>query len=548
VTEPAVPLPRIERTAHGWRFLLDGRPGLLLGGQLHNSTPTDIELPAVLDRVGRLHANVVIGSVSWTLVEPEKGGFDFTTVDAQLRAARDAGLRLVLIWFGAFKNAASTYAPSWVRADPDRFPRAVVRGGRNEAFSYAGATPKPVLSVLSPELRAADRAAFVAFLQHLAAADPQHTVVLVQVENEVGLLGDSRDRSLQADAAWSADVPSDLLEHLAAHEEELVPELAELWRAGGRRAHGSWAEVFGTDWRAEEVFMAWAFAAYAEELARAGKAVKPLPMFANAWLGPQPGQPEAGDYPSGGPTARVLDVWKAGAPSLDLLAPDVYVDDAKAGMAPYFRPDNPVLVPESRVRTGSLFWVLGALRGIGFSAFGIDDVREDSRLAQAYDVLSGMQHVIADAQAEGRIAGVLLEQGEREEVALGDLRITIQGSRALLQRLLLDAGVQAPPPDVDAPSETEGGMPERADVRAFGLVVQEGPDQLLVVGQDLTLDFAAEGVVVEVDSVEAGRFEAGTWRRTRILNGDERLSIVPHDRVGATRVRLIRLPPGPQGG
>jgi hypothetical protein len=296
------------------------------------------------------------------------------------------------------------------------------------------------------------------------------------------------------------------------------------------------------------VFMAWAFASHAEELARAGKAVKPLPMFANAWLGPQPGQPEAGDYPSGGPTARVLDVWKAGAPSLDLLAPDVYVDDAKAGMAPYFRPDNPVLVPESRVRTGSLFWVLGALRGIGFSAFGIDDVREDSRLAQAYDVLSGMQHVIADAQAEGRIAGVLLEQGEREEVALGDLRITIQGSRALLQRLLLDAGVQAPPPDVDAPSETEGGMPEPADVRAFGLVVQEGPDQLLVVGQDLTLDFAAEGVVVEVDSVEAGRFEAGTWRRTRILNGDERLSIVPHDRVGATRVRLIRLPAGRQDG
>lgn len=543
MTDDALPLPSIERAAHGWRFLLDGRPALLLGGQLHNSTPTDVDLPAVLDRVRRLHADTVIGSASWSLVEPDEGRFDFATVDAQLKAARAAGFRLVLIWFGAFKNAASTYAPSWVRADPVRFPRAVVTGGRKEAFSHPGATPKPVLSVFSPELSGADRAAFVALLRHLASADPQHTVVLVQVENEVGLLGDSRDRSALADAAWSAEVPAELTAYLAAHEAELVPELADLWRAGGRRERGSWAEVFGTDGRAEEVFMAWGFARYAEDLAAAGKAEKALPMFANAWLGPQPGQQEAGDYPSGGPTARVLDVWKAAAPSLDLLAPDVYVDDAKAGMAPYHRPGNPFFVPEPRVRTGSLFWALGALKELGFSAFGIDDVREGSSLAHAYEVLSGMQQVIGDAQADGRIAGVLLEQGEREEIVLGDLRITVRGSRALLQQLLLDAGVEAPSPVIDAPRETDHGIPEPADTRAFGLVIQEGPDNLLVVGQDLTLDFAAEGAVVEVDAVEAGRFEAGEWRRTRIVNGDERLQIVPLDRVGAARVRLLRLPP-----
>src|SRR4051794_22764116 len=155
MTDDALPLPRIERTEHGYRFLLDGRPAVLLGGQLHNSTPTDVALPAVLDRVRRLHADVVLGSASWSLVEPDEGRFDFATVDAQLEAARRAGLRLVLIWFGAFKNAASTYAPSWVRADPARFPRAVVAGGGEEGVSYARAAPQPGLAVVSPGPRAA---------------------------------------------------------------------------------------------------------------------------------------------------------------------------------------------------------------------------------------------------------------------------------------------------------------------------------------------------------------------------------------------------------
>ncbi|MGN6446437.1 DUF5597 domain-containing protein [Amnibacterium sp.] len=529
----ARPIPRIERSAHGFQFIVDERPTLLLGGQLHNSTPTDVTLPDVLGRVRALHASVVIGSASWSLVEPTEGRFDFSSVDRELEAARRAGLRLVLIWFGAFKNATSTYAPTWVRADPARFPRAVVRGGRKEAFTHGHATSKPVLSVFSESLRAADQRAFVSLMDHLRTADPQHTVLMVQVENEVGLLRDSRDRSETADAAWSGPVP-DAIARL------VLEQHPDLLRAGATHRSGTWAELLAESWEADELFMAWHFGTYLDRLAVAGKASKPLPMFANAWLGPQPGQPEAGDYPSGGPTARVLDVWKLAAPNLDFLSPDVYIDDGKAAISAYRRADNALFVPESRVATGNLFWALG-LGAFGFSMFGVDDIRADSRLGLAYGLLDGMADVVIAAQAEGRIAGILLEEDERQDLEFGSLRVVVQGARALLQRMLLDAGVQAPPAHASAPSETGRGIPAPADTRAFGLLIEQGPDEFIVVGQNLAVDFAVEAGAVEIDAVEAGYFSDGTWTCTRVVNGDERLAIVPLDEVGVARVRLLRL-------
>ena len=324
-------------------------------------------------------------------------------------------MRLVLIWFGAFKNAASTYAPGWVRRDPGRFPRAVVPARDTALFTYPGAMPKPVLTVFSPDLLDADRRAFVRFMEHLAEADPEHTVVMVQVENEVGLLRDSRDRSPVAEAAWRGPVPQALMDHLVEHQGELRPELAALWARQGNRTSGTWSEVFGDDWQADEVFMAWGFASYCGALAAAGKAVKPLPMYANAWLGPQPGQPQAGDYPSGGPVGRVIDVWKAAAPSLDLVAPDIYVDDVKPVLRDYDRPDNPLFVPESRFAVGRMFWALGHHRALGFSVFGVDHARPDGQLGRACALLGEMEDVVTAAQAEGRIAGVLLDDGETEQ-------------------------------------------------------------------------------------------------------------------------------------
>src|SRR3954463_14095975 len=138
-------------------------------------------------------------------------------------------------------------------------------------------------------------------------------------------------------------------------------------------------------------------------------------MYANAWLGPQPGQPEAGDYPSGGPVGRVIDVWQAAAPALDLVAPDIYVDDVKPVLRDYDRPDNPLFVPESRIETGRLFWALGHHCAIGFSGFGADALRPGSQFGRACALLREMEDVVTPAQAEGRIAGILLQDGAAEQ-------------------------------------------------------------------------------------------------------------------------------------
>ncbi len=169
----------------GTQLIADGEPMLLLGGQLHNSSPSSAEyMRPVWERLSAMHVGTVIGSASWELTEPVEGRFDFSLVDPQIEQARRRAMRLVLIWFGAFKNALSTYAPRWVRADPHRFPRARLHSRGRPVFTYEGGMAKPVLSIFSPALREADRRAFVALMSHLASVDTDHTVVMVQVEND----------------------------------------------------------------------------------------------------------------------------------------------------------------------------------------------------------------------------------------------------------------------------------------------------------------------------------------------------------------------------
>ena len=524
------------------QLMVDGKPFLALGGELHNSSASSPEyMEPIWDKLQRMHVRTVIGTVSWEDAEPSEGKYDFSAVDAQIAQARRRDVRLVLIWFGAFKNAGSTYAPSWVRRDPARFSRAVTTAQMTEAFTYKGAMPKPVLSVFSPDLMKADRAAFVALMAHLARVDTDHRVVMVQVNNETGLLRDSRDRSALAQAAWQQPVPPTLMRYLAAHRAELKPELAAVWNRQGRRSAGTWAEVFGADWQADEIFMAWHFGQYMEALAAAGKKALALPMYTNGWLGPQEGQPTAGLYPSGGPAKRVLDVWKAAAPSLDLLAPDIYVPNAKAALADYDHAGNPLFVPESQFKTGDMFWALGQHKALGYAVFGIEDGRVDGQLSQAFALLNPMDAVITSAQTEGRIAGILLEDGKPAEIKLGGYTITVQESHSLIKQMLLDVGLQAPPPPAPLPSETEGpsSRPIPGDGRSFGLVVYEGNDTFLLLGKGFTADFSKGSRLTEVDRVEEGQFGSAGWKTTRVLNGDERLSIIPGDRIGMVRIRLL---------
>ena len=522
----------------------DGVPALLLGGQVHNSSSSSPR--AVADsfaHVRRIGANTVLSPVSWALCEPVEGAFDFALVDAMIEEASRSGLRLVLLWFGAYKNAASTYAPRWVRADAARFPRAEIEQTRTQAFSYAGAMAKPVLSVFGAELREADATAFEALIRHIAAADADGTVAMVQVENESGLLGDSRDRSATAEQAWSSAVPAGLLAHV--QEPGAGSTLARsLWDASGRPAAGSWPEVFGDTADAHEVFMAWGFASYVEHVAARGSAVADIPMYANAWLGPQPGQDVPGQWPSGGPSSRVLDVWKAAAPTLALLGPDIYVQDADAAMAAYATGRQPLFVPECRPRAAELVRAVGAYGALGWSAFGADDVNPDGLVATTLGFLTALEDEIAAAQQRGSIAAVILEPGsEAETVQVDGLEVTTRAALALLQRMLLDAGVFVPDADVVLPDESLPGamISQAADPRPFGLIIGVGDDTVIVVGRELSLDFFAADARVEIDTVEELLLEDGVLVPGRVLNGDERLHLLPTHHVGATRIRLVRV-------
>ena len=463
--------PQLKRTGTATQLVVNGKPFLVLGGELHNSTASSLYyVHRIWPKLAGLGLNTVLATVSWELLEPEEGRFDYTLVDGMLREARSNNLRLILLWFGSWKNGVSTYAPMWVKTDVQRFPRARNRQGR----------PFDVITPLSEAARDADARAFAALLRHLKEADgEQQTVVMIQVENEVGLLGDSRDRSPQAEAAWRRPAPKDLLQVL-------------------KRPAGTWSDVFGNTPDGDEVFMAWHYAQYIERVVEAGKREYPLPMYVNAWLVQYPGEPP-GRYPSGGPVAKVMDVWRAAAPQIDFFAPDIYLPDFRAVCAEYARAGNPLFVPEARYdeqATARAFYAIGRHEALGFSPFGINDFKVSSSALDGYRTLAALAPQILEQQGKGAMTAFL--QQEQELTASAELN----GYRW----------------NVSYPEVKKGEPPQ-----GYALVVGAGPDEYIVAGAGVTIRFEAvdQGQVARIGFIDEGRYESGKWIGGLRLNGDE---------------------------
>ena len=541
-----VSLPQIRQNGEVKQLFVDDKPFIMLSGELHNSSASSIEyMRPIWDRLDALHLNTVIGTASWELVEPEEGKFDFSLVDSQINEARKRKMRLVLIWFGTWKNAGSSYVPYWVKADPKRFPTMVLKirpdGGIStylaKSMEQQGTGP---LTPFGKETLAADAKAFRALMKHIKEVDPQHTVVMMQVENEVGSVGDSRDRSSLAEAAWAEAVPADLMDYLAKHKSSLLPEIQDIWGRNGFKQKGSWEEVFGKDEWADEVFMAYFMGRYINQVAEAGKSELNIPMYVNAWLGPQPKAELPGQWPSGGPVAGVMDVYRAAAPSLDLFAPDIYIPDFKGTCALYNRSGNPLFIPEAQDRAGNLFWALGNHAALGWSAFGVEDLSPDGQVAQAYKLLSEMLPQLAAWQAAGKVKAILVAEGEKPQpVSLGGYKIVLSGG------ISLSAQDSKP----DSGPEIAGGvsLSSRAlasDKRPFAIVVNTALDEFLFVGSNgdpsFALDSGAGKVVIA--SKDEGRYEHGMWVPGRRINGDEVYSSgLPKAKIGMLKVRLLHI-------
>ena len=539
------PLPQIRQNGAVKQLFVDNQPFLMLAGELHNSSASSIEyMEPVWDKLAALHLNTVIGTASWELVEPSEGHYDFSLVDAQIASARQRNMRLVLIWFATWKNAGSSYVPHWVKADRKRFPPMVLKlrpGAGMSSFlaSYMEQQGSGPLTPLGQETLKADARAFRALMRHIREVDPQHTVVMMQLENEAGSLGDSRDRSSLAESAWNAAVPADLMTYLTTHRNDLLPEMQEVWARNGRRQSGTWPEVFGNDHWADEVFMAYHIGRFVEEVARSGKAELSIPMYVNAWLGPQPDQETPGKYPSGGPVARVIDVYHAAAPSVDLMAPDIYVRDFKGTCALYARAGNPLFIPEARDQVGNLFWALGRHAAWGWSPFGIEDLNPKGQVSQAYRMLSEMLPQLAEWQAAGKVSAILAAEGDASQPAsLGGYKIT-------LAKPPRPGAAPAPAAANELPGNVTANprsMPD--DLRPFALMVNTAPDEFLFIGANGDPVFTVDSpgpAHVAMSAKDEGRYEKGKWVPGRRLNGDELFQAgLPSSKIGMLKVRLVR--------
>jgi hypothetical protein len=505
--DPDPSLPHLRRQGTATQLVVGGKPLLMRAGELGNSTASNAAyLEPSWSRLAELHLNTLLVPVYWDLVEPQEGRFDFSLLDSVIERARDHDIRLVLLWFASFKNSMSCYAPAWVKRDPGRFARAMDGDG----------VPQEILSPFSKTSRDADARAFAALLRHVREVDgTRHTVVMVQVENEIGMIPTARDHSPGADSAFTSAVPAELTGELVAQPERLAPELRALWQSAGGRRAGTWGEVFGAGPAGEEVFMAWHFARYADAVAAAGKAEYPLPMFVNAALsrpGHQPGQ-----YPSGGPLPHLFDVWRTGAPHVDFLAPDIYFAAFADWARRYARPSSPLFVPEAlRSREASVngLFAIGALDAMGFSPFGIESISEPAAkdLAASFDLLAQLEPLILSLQGQGKMAGLLSEgpeQRQPQEVRFGDY--------------VLRAAFERGAPSALADGVVAGEWPAGPPPPSGGLVLSTGPDEFLIGGTGVTITFTSSQARrrIGILSAEEGRFVVGKWENVRWLGGDE---------------------------
>ncbi len=368
----AAEIPHLAKQGTARQLIVDGKPFLILGGELGNSAATTLaSMDAIWPRLVELNLNTVLVPVYWDLIEPQEGKFDFSLVDRIVAGARQHNVRMVLLWFGTWKNSMSCYAPAWVKSDQARFPRSVGKDGRG----------MEILSPFSEANLAADTAAFTALMKHLRQLDgDEHTVLMVQVENEIGMIPAARDWSKEAIALYKGQVPRELMDHLLAHKDQLIPEFRARWEKAGFKPTGTWEQVFGPGPATEEIFMAWYFGCFTEHVAAAGKAEYPLPMYVNAAL-IRPNYPP-GRYPSGGPLPHLIDVWQSAAPSLDFLAPDIYFPNFVEWCRKYRRGGNLLFIPgiaPQLANAAKVFYAIGQEDAIGVSPFAIDSVSNPRR-------------------------------------------------------------------------------------------------------------------------------------------------------------------------
>lgn len=489
-------IPHLQKKGEATQLIVDGKPFLVLGGELHNSSTSNLTyMEPIFPYLSSINLNTTLAAISWDLVEPKEGKYDFTLLDGVLKQARQNNMRLMILWFGSWKNGLSHYTPDWVKADYKRFPRVKLADGN----------ATETISPLCTEARDLDAKAFAALMKHLKKNDTERTVIMVQVENEVGIIGAARDHSKAANNEFAKQVPEALISYIKQNQNDILPELKKRWEDAGALSSGTWTEVFGTGYRTDEIFMAYQYATYMDAIAAAGKAEYDLPMFVNAWI-VQPEDHIPGNYPSGGPQSINHDIYRMAAPHIDILTPDIYLPDFKEITDLYTHKWNPLFIPESftdSIGVASTFYTIGYHKGIGYSPFGIDGYRgkennNNIKLSKGYKLLADMMPVITEAQSSGTITAAYLKDDKPEQtIILGDYKIEVALRRTRGQKSKLKMG--------------------------YAIIINNAPNEFILAGEGLQFTFypATPGPkTAGFASVYEGEFNNGEWIAGRKLNGD----------------------------
>ncbi len=488
-------IPHLEKQGQATQLIVNGKPFLMLAGETGNSSASDLKyMNGIWSSIKKMHLNSLLVPFYWELIEPVEGKYDFTLVDSIIYTARKNNIKLVFLWFGTWKNSMSCYVPYWVKINQKGFPRSRSKEG----------IVQEIVTPFSDECMKADAKTFAALMKHIKSIDEkENTVLMMQVENEIGMLPDARDYCDESNKLFNKDVPVELISYLESNKDKLVPELFSVWEKNGFKTKGTWEEIFGKGLHTDEIFTAWYFGKYVNYVTEAGKKEYPLPMYVNAALirpGYKPGQ-----YPSAGPLPHLFDIWNAAAPQLDFLSPDIYFKSFVEWTTKFNRQGNPMFIPEvgNDQSLANAFYAFAEHNIMGYSPFSIEslDNPENNQVANGYKVLEQLTPLILANQGKENMRGILLDSvDEKTRIKLGDYIFNFSHAYSWKYE-----------------ARTEGDNP-----RFGGLIIMLAPDEFLIAGRGLIVTFQTDSdYIAGIASIDEGKYEEGKWIPGLRMNGDQ---------------------------